>query len=272
VDNDADPAIAGLVEELGPKLELEIRYIAEVRRGISQARNAILANVPDDVDWLFLLDDDEVPRADWMDELMVGVHRTGAEGVCGPMLAGEGLGYPDWVRDGRFFSYPRRKHLNDHVDVLFGVMGNCVLDAAFLRRFPIRFDERLGLVGSEDKGFFDEILSRGGRLSFTSYAIADHNVDASRATLSYLLRREFRVGCGRGLSLRYSDPGTPVALFVARSALRLVTDAILLPLTMLFGRFSRNTFNHVKPLFDVAQRAGRVYGACGMRYEQYLTE
>jgi succinoglycan biosynthesis protein ExoM len=272
-DNDCDPEISKLLDELGPELDLDLRYIAEKQRGISQARNAILRNVPDDTDWLFLLDDDVVPRTDWMDELLVGVHRTGTEAVCGPMLVGQGLGYPQWVYDGRFFSYPRRKNLPDYADVSFGVMSNCALNARFLRRFGIRFDERFGLVGSEDKAFFDAVLSCGGRMSYTSHAIVDHNVDSSRARLGYLLRREFRVGCGRGLALRYSNPSAPTnAIFVIESALRLTLDTLLLPIKVLVGCFSRNSFERKKPLFDVAQRAGRLYGAFGKRYEQYLTE
>lgn len=273
VDNDCDPAISKLLDGLGPELGLKLRYVAEKQRGISQARNAVLANVPEDTDLLFLLDDDVVPRPNWMEELLVGVRRTGAEAVCGPMLAGQGLGYPAWVYDGRFFTYPRRKTLPDYVDVAFGVMSNCALNAPFLRRFGIRFDDRLGLVGSEDKAFFDAILSRGGRLSYTSHAIVDHNVDSSRATLGYLLRREFRVGCGRGISLRYSSPpALTYAKFVIDAALRLIFDVLLLPIRVLLGCFSRNSFERMKPLFNVAQRAGRLYGVFGKRYEQYLTE
>jgi len=273
VDNACDPAIEKLVDALAAELRLSTRYVGEGRRGISQARNAILANVPENTDWLFLLDDDEVPRSNWMEQLIVGIERTGAEAVCGPVLAGRDIPYPGWVRDGRFFTAPRRKTFDNYADVSFGVMGNCVLSATFLRRHNIRFDERLGLVGSEDKVFFDSILSSGGRLSYTNEAIVDHYVDIDRATLRYLLRREFRVGCGRGLLLRYANPsGAAVALFLLRSAAKLLGDLILMPLNVVFRSFSANRFDRMKPMFDIAQSAGRIYGAIGIKYEQYAQQ
>ena len=273
VDNDCDAAVAALTRELAQCFDFEVRYHAEARRGIAQARNALIANVSDDVDWVLFVDDDEVPRDDWLEEMLLGVARSSADAISGYVVAAPVPGYPRWVRDGRFFTSPRGKDVADYSEVGFGVMGNFLLNAAFLRTHALAFDERLGLVGSEDKAFFMAIRAYGGKLSFTSRAVLDHFVPASRAQLGYLLRREFRVGCGRGLALRYGRAnGSSVARFAGRAALRLLVDTLLLPFKMIVGLFSNNHFERVKPLFDIAQWAGRLYGAVGARYEQYLHE
>ena len=273
VDNDCDPTIEALTAVLATDLALDVRYVGESRRGIAQARNAVLAGLADDADWLLFIDDDEVPRVNWLEEMLVATQKSNAVGVSGLVLAGAVPGYPRWVRDGRFFTSPRGKRDADYDDVAFGVMGNFMVNAVFLRRHGLRFDERLGLVGSEDKAFFGALRKLGGGMTYTSRAVAEHFVPASRATLRYLLLREFRVGCGRGLALRFSRPGaTAYAAFVTRALLRLITDTLMLPATTLMGLLSHNRFDRMRPMFKVVQWAGRLYGVVGMRYEQYLKD
>ena len=111
-------------------------------------------------------------------------------------------------------------------------------------------------------------------MTYASGAVAEHSVPASRATLRYLLLREFRVGCGRGLALRFflAPPATAYASLVMRALLRLITDTLLLPATTLMGLLWRNRFDRVRSVFTVVQSAGRLYGVVRMRYEQRLKD
>lgn len=270
VDNDADPATAELGAKLEARTGLPVRVVPEPERGISRARNRVLDEVPGEADVVAFLDDDVVPHADWLDTMLFGLERTGADAISGQQQPAPDAELSGWLRDGRFFWSPRRERVGDHEDVAFGIMSNFVARAAFLREQGLRFREDLGLVGSEDKRFFDELRGRGGRMTWTSRAVVDHAVQAHRRRLGYQLRRDFRVGCGRGaVEMLSAEPASRKAVFVLRSAGKLVLNLLLLVPRLLLGLRREDRFERVKPLFHVVQMAGRVAGAAGVRYEQY---
>ena len=70
VDNDRHGSACTLCESLESELEWPINYFIEPIQGISYARNKSISCVKEDVDFIALIDDDEVPEATWMDELL----------------------------------------------------------------------------------------------------------------------------------------------------------------------------------------------------------
>ncbi|MDZ3837466.1 MAG: glycosyltransferase, partial [Rhodospirillales bacterium] len=121
-----------------------LTYVVEPRRGISHARNACLDLVPQEARYVAFLDDDLIPRPAWLEELLGAAEATGAAAATGPCVAIYDASAPDWLRAGRFVASPRAKAPGDHQPIRFGVMGNILFDAAFLRHSGARFNEQFG--------------------------------------------------------------------------------------------------------------------------------
>lgn len=270
IDNDSDPAVEHYVEDFAKRNNVAIKYLAESRRGISEARNCFLRNIPAESELVVFLDDDEVPVDNWLDELVFGLHQSGADAISGPVLSVFADQTPRWLTDGKFFTSPRRKTVSDYEPVEFGVMGNFLMRRKLLENPQLYFPEELGLVGSEDRHFFETLLGMGAKMSWSSKAIATHTVPTDRASLLYLLKREFRVGCGKSLVLRLSEARTPQIISRATNDLiRFIIKLVIALPACLTGLTSSNHYDRVKPLFDVWQYAGRLYGLMGLRYQQY---
>ena len=63
-----------------------MRYVQEPRRGISYARNTCLDHVARDAEFFAMIDDDEVPELDWLEQLLCAQARAGADVVRGAVV------------------------------------------------------------------------------------------------------------------------------------------------------------------------------------------
>src|SRR5262245_18908423 len=70
VDNEPEPNNQQLVEEFAASCPFPVRYVHEPRRGIPQARNAVLDAFEDRSDWIAFTDDDCRPDPDWIAALL----------------------------------------------------------------------------------------------------------------------------------------------------------------------------------------------------------
>lgn len=269
VDNEGSDAARAVVDAFtAPGITID--YAVERRRGISSARNACLDRVPANASLIAFLDDDVVPREVWLDELLLALELTGAEAATGPYVPVYDADTAQWIRAGRFFACPRAKAPRNLDRVDFGVMGNILLRASFLRDRSIRFDERFGLIGGEDRKFFLDVFKAGGTFVWANDAIVDHHVAPERLSFTYIVRREFGVGCAAAV-LKRGGPlsGMRLAGYGASVIARLVLKLVLLAPNALLAALRDNAFRKVKPLLDIANLSGRLYGLFGMKYEVY---
>jgi glycosyltransferase involved in cell wall biosynthesis len=195
--------------------EMNIRYIAEPRPGLSRARNAALgADLQSD--WVAWLDDDEVADPMWLTELMRAFDgRTevvAASGVVVParldtqaqiwfeQFGGHSKGR-GFTAD--LFSQATRSRQHPLYPLPpFGVGANMAFRTETLRMLG-GFDEALGAgtpsQGSEDTRMFTDILMRGGAIAYWPSAVTRHfhrrDMDG--------LRRQMR-GYGSGLTAFYT--------------------------------------------------------------------
>ena len=269
VDNEGSAAARDVVDAFAVP-GISITYAVESRRGISSARNACLDHVPDKADLVAFLDDDVVPRQAWLEELVIALEQTGAEAATGPCFAIYGGNTPEWIRAGRFFASPRAKAPRNHEQIDFGVMGNILLRAPFLRDTGLRFDERFGLIGGEDRKFFTDMFDAGGTFVWASNAVVDHHVAANRLRFSYIIRREFSVGFAAAILKRSKPRDNGRSLGYGAAVVgRLLLKIILLVPAALLGVLRDKPFRKVKPLLEIANLSGRLYGLFGMKYELY---
>jgi succinoglycan biosynthesis protein ExoM len=264
VDNDPAGSARGVCEEARTWLRFPLVYVVEKRRGIPQARNTAVATALDHAEFLAFVDDDEIPDAGWLAELLRVQRARGADAVAGPCLPLFEEGAPDWVTRGRFFEHPRHT-TGARIDYAF--THNVLVGTAAVAGMPALFDERLALAGGSDVEFFERFAESGRRIVWADAAVVHEWIPASRARLSWLLRRAFRVGCSQTRVERWRRPRRRSdAWLLANACWCLVKAGGLLALSALRGRAAT-----VRALRLAWSGAGRLFALAGGSYEEYRT-
>ncbi len=179
---------------------MPLTYVHEPKRGISHARNACLDRIPPDSDFFAMIDDDEIPEPDWLDQLLLAQRETGADVILGRVLPIFDASAPQWVKDGGFFGSPSRRPGSiddthaDQEEIGGGATNNVLVRCSAYRRLNLRFDPERGLTGGSDSLFFRLLKMAGHPIMFASNAKVWETVPPDRTTLGYLLRSEYRGG------------------------------------------------------------------------------
>jgi succinoglycan biosynthesis protein ExoM len=258
---------------------IPIEYVHEPRRGISHARNACLARLGDDCDFFAMIDDDEIPHPDWIEQLLLIQQRTGADVVQGRVLPVLPDSAPDWIVQGGYFDWQltsdeaRAAKQQGYADLRRARTNNVLVRHAVVRELGLRFDPRLGLTGGEDIAFFEAINAAGYRIVYAPLACVREIIPPERTTLEYLWRTWYRVGCNE----RWKGPhlGKPNASrwrVLWRKWKRTGTHAFLLGVALLVGNLLRGraSLDHLgEGILLIARGLGRAAGLLGIRYEQY---
>lgn len=179
VDNEPFPAVAELVQAFGAKCR-PVLYVNERRRGIAQARNAVLEKAAElRADWVAMIDDDQLVAPDWLVMMWRAQRLTRADVVSNTVEDEYPEPLPVWA-------FPRTKKRRWDLGAR-GAATNGVLFRAGLMgsdSAPLRFDTRFALTGGEDRDFFARaILYSGARIIVTPEAVSVEVVPASK--LSY---------------------------------------------------------------------------------------
>ena len=159
---------------------------------ISIARNACLEQAR--ADWIVFLDDDEVPSQDWLKALVEESERSAWDVILGPVKAVYPKTTPAWLTAGDFHS-TRPVWVRGRIET--GYTGNVMIRRALVSDLRLRFREELGCSGGEDLDFFYRLRAQG----VASQALAYKAVPEKRATLAWLLKRNFRAGQSHGAHL-----------------------------------------------------------------------
>jgi succinoglycan biosynthesis protein ExoM len=264
VDNDPDGSARATLDGMADGMPFILRYVHEPRRGISFARNRAVAASDAASEWIAFLDDDEEPEAGWLDALLAAQARFVADVVAGPVPPRYESDVPKWILRGRF--HEAQRHATGTV-LPYADTGNVLVRASLFRAFPAPFAAQLALAGGEDTHFFLRVARAGHRIVWADDAVAWEWVPPSRVRLPWLLRRAFRCGNTWALLERELDPSWRVlALRIARGAGRIVTGAVLLPLSLVRGRHAVVTI-----LRRMCFGAGSLAGVMGYRYDEYRT-
>jgi succinoglycan biosynthesis protein ExoM len=263
VDNDATGPSRGIAEREAPCFPLGLRYEVEPTRGITHARNRCVTAAGDDVDFVAMLDDDEVPDPRWLAELLRVQATTGADIVTGPVVPYFPTRVPGWVEAGGFFNRPRYEtgHRLPHAHT------HNVLARRAVFAETGSFDNRFALTGGEDLEFFRRAAGRGFSVVWADEAPVQEWIPASRTTLGWLLRRSYRGGTTLGLVDRdRTDVWRARGGRVVRGVGRTVQGVLLAPVALVS---SDRSVRLVRAAQLVARGAGMVVGAFGGRYEEY---
>jgi len=182
---------------------------------------------------LAFIDDDEVPREDWLLQLWRTLREYQADAVLGPVqpyFEGEP---PSWIKRSRICERPSHE-TGTMIHWRKTRTGNVLLRMAIVTDDGIRFDPAYA-SGGEDIDFFRRAAMRGRRFVWCEEAPAYELVPEARLRRRYHLKRAFLQG---RLSLSYAID-RPSALGSLRVATKAFTAAVIytvaLPFLFLFG-------------------------------------
>lgn len=245
-DNDDQPGNRDNVlvcAEAGP---YPAHYVHEPRRGIAQARNAIVEKSLElGADWLAFIDDDQEASPDWLEGLFNAAWRHGAEVVRGRVQFVYPTETPVWAagETWKVKPGPEGKVLRTAATCSVIVASRVFLPTPL--GLGLRFEERLGMFGMEDTDLFGRARLAGVRIIHTNNGLACEKAHASRLTLDAVLWRKYSHGVAQGVHSRIGSPAAVNRFKLFRRIMRRIAFGVLgimvSPLTLVFGatRFLR---------------------------------
>lgn len=188
-----------------------LRYEFEPQQGLSHARNRGIEASHGTV--LLFTDDDVLPDPNWLEAILDGMARHGADACGGYVAPIWGAPPPPWLTE-RFHGFlaVRAERTDDYpitraADAPFG--ANMAIRRALIDRVG-GFDTGRGrkgevLAAGEDGEMFARILAAGSKVVFLGSARVRHKVEAFRLRKSYF--RRWRLENSRNQAFRQGVPG-----------------------------------------------------------------
>jgi succinoglycan biosynthesis protein ExoM len=186
VDNDPLGSAVTVLVQRRDRFPFPVDYEIEPMRGITYGRNRVVERaIALDATYVAFLDDDEVPRPDWIANLVRIIEAQDVVAVAGAV----DRIYPEvpipWVLDHRRVVAPRPEGER----VREPSTANVIFRTAIARDWGLRFDHRFAICGGSDADFFARSWERGGRHAWTNTAVVDEYVPASRLTWKAIVQR-----------------------------------------------------------------------------------
>lgn len=167
----------------------QVRVVTSAARNIAIARNRAMAHAVGE--YLAFIDDDEIPAADWLEQLVLLAECSNADGVQGCVAGIYPAQGPAWARQLR----PYDKRFGSSGQPLqVGSTCNLLLrrDALLARR--LEFDPALGRTGGEDTDLCFRLTASGGTIVSSATATVYEHVPVERLSRKHLMRRYARGG------------------------------------------------------------------------------
>ena len=192
VDNDREGSARELLPApSGPLGQgLSVSYEVEPEQNIALARNRAIEMGPADL--FAFVDDDEVVPEHWLESLLSTLDETDADAVFGPVDGRLPTDRPRWLQHGVFDKEtgPEGRPL----DWRGTRTSNALVRGEWFTKRGYRFDPSFGRSGSSDTDLFRRMGSAGARYASSAAARVWEEVPAERASLRWLVKRNFRNG------------------------------------------------------------------------------
>ena len=261
VDNDPEGSARAVVEHA--RLRWPLRYVPEHERGIPFARNRAVREASA-CEFVAFIDDDEIPDQNWLQELVATQQRTHADVVTGPVLAAFDAPPAAWLVAGRFFDRPR---FAPDATIPYATTSSVLIAMPALDRYTKPFNEAMRFTGGTDTHLFMRLRNDGARIAWADGAIVTETFPSSRATLRWILARQYRRGNTLSLCHCDIDRSPRRKLHQVASGIWAVARGSGAALLGLF----RGRVETVKGLQLTWLGAGLITGAFKIGYHEYKT-
>ncbi|WP_088889062.1 glycosyltransferase family 2 protein [Leptolyngbya ohadii] len=188
-DNDANGSARPVCEALRSQIRWKLKYDIEPKPGVTYARNRSIANASHHSNFIAIIDDDEVPEPQWLDQLLQVQSQYNADVVSAPVYPYfEDKSTPDWIKQGPFFQ-PAMRENGQLLHV--ASTNNVLIRKECLRTFNPVFDNRFALKGMEDSYLFMQLHRNHYKIVWAKEARVVEWIPAARANLRWIVRRNF---------------------------------------------------------------------------------
>jgi len=226
------------------------------QRGIAHVRNVLMEYaLMSDAPFIAMIDDDEWPQKDWIEQFLKTAHATGADLLQGSILFGQ---------DANSGGHQDVRRPTGPVDMPQG-SGNLLMRRAIVEEMPAPwFDPEFALSGGEDLDFFIRLRQAGKRFAWCDEARAHGEVPQTRATLGWVLRRSYSIG---NSDMRVLLKHCPGFVRVTAELMKILASLLLSPLAAVILAPSPN--RRAVPLQKLFRAAGKLSAMAGRRYSEY---
>jgi succinoglycan biosynthesis protein ExoM len=258
VDNEGSTLTRAICDENKEKVPIPLIYVAEKQRGLSHVRNRAIEIARQLGEFLIFIDDDELPREQWLSRLVSCQEAYQADAVSGPVVPHFMSNVPVWIQAGLFFD--RERHETGTL-LSESRTGNTLVRLSVFDTID-GFNDRFALTGGEDADFFIRLYRSGGRIIWCNEAVVEEWVPAQRACLKWLLARAYRAGTTAFLLAGHEGR----ARTIVRGVLRVCKGVYVVIASAAKGKPQA-----VRGMQKIMNGAGLIAGAIGLRYEEYGT-
>ena len=261
IENDSAPACEGVVRQLATELGIEVHYCHEPRLGIPCARNRALDEAQSlGASHLAFADDDEWFQPDWLLAFWRCRETLGQDAVLqGPVVSVLPPGVPEYYAA---FYYTGRHPTGTALEKC--ATNNVLMPLDLICRHGLRFDESRPLAGGEDTIFFRQAYRAGVAMLACEEAVIYEEVVADRTSVSWLIKRNFRIGATWG---NYQTEQLRRNRLTA--ALSQLPKLVLRAVKVLLFTVTFRPKKGLASILEVARISGRILGCFGVQISAY---
>lgn len=192
VDDSPESAANVVVDGLRRCVGIDVAYFTSGAADISTARNHAIEGGATASEFVACLDDDCVPNAGWLRELLRIATTQQADIVVGHRQFVAAPGTPRWLSTQPFLD--ENLQYADGSVPTSGNTANLLIRSSWLQSSGVRFRSEMGSVGGEDMVFFADAARAGANVRFAAQSVCDEPCAGRRATFRYQAWRQFWLG------------------------------------------------------------------------------
>jgi succinoglycan biosynthesis protein ExoM len=286
VDNQPDGRARAVCNRARKRLPIGLYFVEEPQRGISFARNRAMATaLAHDAAWISCIDDDDLPRSDWLLRLVDRQQETGVDLVLGVWELPPDVTLPAWLSDVDFLRPPPPEDLGKigapyglpYCSGTFNVLFRREVIEALQKAGPV-FSPEFSFIGGEDIDFFIRAMRLGFTLVPAPASVVRRYWEPDRLTLRGVLRRGFRLGSAQAHLDQWHLPPSEHRRRRRRARKKLLRSAISLPQRLLAGHRSVDAGSApgwfapqrlVGRLHNLTRAIGTLHGRTGRKFRYY---
>ena len=267
VDNQPNGRAQAVCDQARSRLPCPLHFAEEPERGISFARNhAVGTALVHGADFIAFIDDDDLPRADWLVHLVDRQLATGADLVMGIWQLPDNASIPGSLRGIEFLTPPAFDQMNRWGCLSGAATCNVLIGRRIVEQLgqvgPV-FRPEFALTGGGDTDFFIRVRAAGFSVAVAPDSVVFRDWKAARLTWRGVLRRAFRIGSTSMQLYRAHESAAECDRKRREARREVVRQIIALPGSLFKPK------KLAKRLSRIASSLGVLHAHAGRRYRYY---